>query len=634
MDTIEELYLIGIHLWQYRHATRRPEPYFAEALRRDPLDSRSNIALGELSLRKGLFQDAERHLRDALLRLTTRNPNPRDGEASYLLGQVLRLKGDLAAADDAFGKASWNEPFQAAADVARAEIASSRGDAAAAMALLERALATNPANPVAQGHRAALSRHAGDRSAASDAVEQMLELDPLDVRAWHERALLQDSAGPLPGGAQSALDIAHDEARAGFHADAIDIIGRALAADPGPGAIPLLHYTTAWLEARRGRDGEAGAARRLARSAAPDYVFPARIEEIAVLEAAEVADRTDARAPYYLGNLLYDRRRYHDAIAAWRRAARLDPGFPTVHRNLGIAEYNVLRRPRKALAAYRRAMRADPTDARVLFELDQLRKRLAHPPAVRLKALEREMPLVEQRDDLSAEYVTLLNRVGRHREAALYLRSRRFHPWEGGEGLVARQWIVAHRESARGCLRDGRARDACEFAKLALNLPENLGEDRHLLSAANESQYLLGRCHAAVGDAAAASQMLGAAALGQGDPSRELDEGPYWQALAARELGRPEEADAMLHQMLQEAREQRRRDVRVPYFATSLPTMLLFDDDLSRRSQLEGRYLEGLALLGLGERTAARALFASVLEEAPARLDADLRLREIDAGEA
>jgi len=35
----------------------------------------------------------------------------------------------------------------------------------------------------------------------------------------------------------------------------------------------------------------------------------------------------DARAPYYYGNLLYDKRRYEDAIGAWRRAARLDPTF-------------------------------------------------------------------------------------------------------------------------------------------------------------------------------------------------------------------------------------------------------------------------------------------------------------------
>ena len=44
----DELFLHGLHLEQYRHATYAPEAYYAEALRRDPGDSRCNNALGLL----------------------------------------------------------------------------------------------------------------------------------------------------------------------------------------------------------------------------------------------------------------------------------------------------------------------------------------------------------------------------------------------------------------------------------------------------------------------------------------------------------------------------------------------------------------------------------------------------------
>ena len=37
------------------------------------------------------------------------------------------------------------------------------------------------------------------------------------------------------------------------------------------------------------------------------------------------ANPHDARAPYYLGNLLYDRRRHAEAIRLWERSAKLDP---------------------------------------------------------------------------------------------------------------------------------------------------------------------------------------------------------------------------------------------------------------------------------------------------------------------
>ncbi|MCP5100807.1 MAG: DUF5107 domain-containing protein, partial [Chloroflexi bacterium] len=79
----EELFLNGLHLEQYRHATYAAEPYYEEALRRDPGDSRCNNAMGLLLYRRGKFADAEPYFRRAIKRLTARNPNPYDGEPYY-----------------------------------------------------------------------------------------------------------------------------------------------------------------------------------------------------------------------------------------------------------------------------------------------------------------------------------------------------------------------------------------------------------------------------------------------------------------------------------------------------------------------------------------------------------------------
>ena len=49
--------------------------------------------------------------------------------------------------------------------------------------------------------------------------------------------------------------------------------------------------------------------------------------------------------------------------------------------------------------------------------------------------------------------------------------------------------------------------------------------------------------------------------------------------------------------------------MRIDFFATSLPSMLLFEDDLGRRNRAQSRYLEGLAHLGLGSPELARAAF-------------------------
>jgi tetratricopeptide (TPR) repeat protein len=632
IESLEELYLTGMHLQQYRHATRRPEHYYREALRRDRGDSRSNTAMGEWHLRRGEYAAADRHLRAALERLGSRNTNPREGEASYLLGVSLRLQGRLREADDVFGKAGWNGAFTAAADTARAEIAAMRGDVGGALELLDRALATNAAEPGALGLRASLLRHHGDHDSARALVKAMLSADPLDVRAIHERYLLDGGADPLPGGTQTALDIAHDEARPGLLDDAIDALERADRAGADRGCAPMLHYTLGWLEARRGDDAAAARHLRMARKAAPEYALPVRLEEIEVLEWAMAQEPSDPRAPYYLGNLLYDKRRYHDAILMWRRAAKLDPDLATVHRNLGIAEFNVLGRPDRALAAYRRSLRADPTDARVFYESDQLRKRIGHAPADRLRTLEADLPIVLERDDLTVEYVSLLNRLGRYRDTIAILVARRFHPWEGGEGLVSRQWVAAHRELARLAQRDGEPAGAEGLLRTAMAYPENLGEGKHLLTPQNELQLLLGLSLRAQGAQTEARDQLERAAQPQGDPDAPADDARYWQALALRELGATAQAEEQLSRLATEAREQAKAEVRIPYFATSLPTLLLFDDDLGERSRQEAGYLEGLASLGQGRKPAARTRFMTLLDARPDHLDAALRLAELDSG--
>ncbi len=124
----DELFVTGLHLEQYRHATRCPTLYWREALRRDPGDSRVNNAMGRWHLRRGEFERAEGCFRKAVERLTLRNPNPYDGEPYYNLGLALRYRLDALTRDQfdqqeslvsatysAFAKAAWNQAMAAAA---------------------------------------------------------------------------------------------------------------------------------------------------------------------------------------------------------------------------------------------------------------------------------------------------------------------------------------------------------------------------------------------------------------------------------------------------------------------------------------------------------------------------------------
>jgi tetratricopeptide (TPR) repeat protein len=458
-------------------------------------------------------------------------------------------------------------------------------------------------------------------AAAADALlRETLALDPLDGWARH----LAGKA--LTGDLQMRLDLAHDFARAGFHAEAVHLLQHAAAPrhdlpDQSWGAAPLVHYTLGWLHQKLGDKTAAGKSFKVAAAQPPDYCFPARLEEIAVLEAAMRAAPQDARAPYYLGNLFYDRRRHPEAIKLWERSAKLDPDFSIVWRNLGIGYCNIRRQPARARTAYDRAFRADPADARLLLERDQLWKRLGEKPEKRLAVLEKHLPLVEQRDDLSVELCALCNQTGRHGQALRILQRRKFQPWEGGEGLVIGQHVRTRLALGREALARHDFPAAASHFVDALRSPENLGEAKHLLANQSDIHFWLGVALDLSGQKQSAREHWLAAATFKGDfqemSVRAFSEMTYCSALSWRRLGQEAKATRLLRELLAFAQKLQRTPARIDYFATSVPAMLLFEDDVRFRQETMALFLQAQACLGLGRASRARRLLAAVLRRDP-----------------
>ncbi len=580
----DELYLTGLHLEQYRHATRHPELYWREGLRRDPSDSRCNNAMGLWHLRRGEFSDAEQHFRSAIASLTRLNANPSDGEPYYNLGLTLRYQDRVDDAYDAFYKSTWNAAWRSAAFYALGEIDARRGDWSTALSHLNEALRVNTDHLNARCLCVLVLRRLDRHSEADGFLQKTLALDPL--HPWSNWL----AGRPVPGGNQTRLDLAFDCVRAGFDDEADRLLEAADFQAPD-GSVPMVLYAL-------GRFAEAGAA-------SPDYCFPSRLEEMIVLQAAIRINPSDARARYYLGNLLYDRRRYREAIEQWESSVKVNWGFSVAWRNLGIAYFNVNHDAAAAADCFERALRADPADARLLYERDQLWKRTAVDPPRRLSELERHRWLVEQRDDLSVELAALYNLTGQPEKAVGILESRRFQPWEGGEGLVLAQHERAHILLGRRALVDGDTEAAAVHFQQALNPPENLGEARHLLAVPYEIFFWLG-------EAGVEGDWYQQAAHGTG----------YYSALALRRLGRHAEADEVLRGLLTAGEKLQSKHSGVDYFATSLPAMLLFHDDPARLAAIEAAFLEAQGRLGLSQTEAARFLLRRVFELDPSHAGA------------
>lgn len=610
----DELYLTGLHLEQYRHATRDPLPYWEEALRRDPGDARCNNAVGLRHFRRGEFAEAEDFFRKAIARLTIRNANPYDGEPFYNLGLTLRRLGRDKEAYAAFHKAVWNRPWQASGYHALARISCARGEWLTALDELDRSLRHDTDNLGARNLRVMVLRRLGRGSEAEAMLAATRALDPLD---WCSRWL----AGERPAcDTQTRFDLALEFAEAGLFAEALDLL-KGTRSEPLSGTAPMLRYYRGWLLGLLGRESAALREFHAAAREKPDYCFPSRLEEIEILETAMRCNPKDPRAPYYLGNLLYDKRRHGEAIILWEQSSRLDPTFPTVWRNLGIGYFNVSRKPSKAKAAFEKAFRADPDDARILYERDQLWKRLGVTPEKRLRELERHARLIRRRDDLTVEFCTLLNQTGRHAEALGLLSERSFQPWEGGEGLALGQHVRTHLALGRRALSGEMPEMAREHFQRALVAPPNLAEAKHLLANQSDIHYWLGIALDRYGDAVAARRHWALAAEFRGDfqemSVRPFSEMTYYSALSMKRLGRKSEARALLRGLLDHAKELASSETKIDYFATSLPTMLLFEEDLAERQGVRALFLKAQALLGLGGKAEARRDLRQVLERDP-----------------
>jgi len=512
ISTIEELYLTGLHLEQYRHATRFPEVYWKEGLRRDVDDARCNNAMGIMCLRHGKFQEAEQYFRRAIARLTRLNPNPYDGESFYNLGLALKYQERTEEAYTAFYKSVWNQGWQSAGYYALATIDCHRGNFEQALEHLSGSLSGNALHLKARNLKSAILRQMGRNKEALDLVRDTFAFDPLDL--WSGNELAAFSTAPHSSGSDDALfhsllldthiclDIAFDYADAGLWREAIDLLQRHLAAlSKQQEPYPMVLYSLGYFYDKSGERDKAREFCKQAAHASADYCFPARIEEMLVLQSAIRTNPSDSRAPYYLGNLLYDKRQREEAIRLWECSCRIDPGFSIPWRNLGIAWFNVRKNPGRALECYEKAFRSEPSDARLLYELDQLSKRIGTPPEQRLSQLEENRDLVDRRDDLVVELVTLCNQTHKTALALEILSSRRFHPWEGGEGLVSGQYVAAHLLMGRELLEAREPSEALAHFQAARAYPKNLGEGKHLLTLETHLDYFAGLALDALGRA-------------------------------------------------------------------------------------------------------------------------------------
>lgn len=611
IKTTEQLYLTGLHLEQYRHATYNPVDYYEEALRRDPLDVRNNNALGLWYIRKGRFERAEKYLRTAVRVLMKRNPNPYDGEPIYNLGLALKYQVRTDEAYDQFYKSTWNGAWQDAGYFACAQISLMRNRLDDALDEIDRSLIRNWHNHKARALKATLLRKTGRNDEALKLIEESLGIDRFNYGCLFEKYLITGDDDTLQllktmmrRCANNYDEIALDYCAAGCTCEALKLWNIAIE----EGALtPMTYYYMGWCNAAT----DAEAAKELfakAEAYPSDYCFPNRLEAVLALNCAMAHLPRAAKAPYYLGCLYYDKRQYDLAIKAWERSAAADDKFPTVWRNLALAAFNKQGDKDKAVRLMEKAFALDDTDARVLMELDQLYKCMRRPHAERLALLRKYGNLVAKRDDLLLEEIILLNQTEQYEEAKTKLDAHIFHPWEGGEGKVPAQYQFARIELAKKAIAEGRYADAVSLLEECLVYPHHLGEGKLYGAQDNDFYYLMGVAYDAMNQPDKARQCWLKATEGPTEPAAALyynDAKPdkiFYQGMALLKLGRTGEANGRFHKLVNYGEKHLFDKVRMDYFAVSLPDLLIWEDDLQVRNEIHCKYMMALGYYGLGNK--------------------------------
>lgn len=615
IQTVEQLYLTGLHLEQYRHATYSPVDYYSEALKRDPADIRNNNAMGLWLLRRGKFAESECYFLTAIETQLQRNPNPYDVEPLYNLGVALYCQHKYAQAYENFYKATWNAAKKSSSYLFLARISSLAGKYERALDESVQALISNAHHHQARHLQTAMLRKLGRKDQALELANISLAIDGFNVGCLYEKCLLTDNTSNLEQWQQLMRDsnnnyreLALDYASFGFWNEALTVM---LAGMDRCAVDSMDHYYVGWLYGKLGQRVEAKKYCEQGEKAAEVAYFPNKIQEVEILNHALSVDTKGGRAAYLLGNLWYDKRQYSNAVQCWERSVNADSSFHRVHRNLALAYYNKLDDKQKALQSLEKAHQLDTSDSRIIMELDQLYKKMNKSFDFRLKFLDAHTEALDYRDDLYLEKVILLNQLGEYAKAKDLIAARKFHPWEGGEGKVPGQYQLCRIGMAREAIINKNYSSAVQLMEESLVYPENLGEGKLFGAQENDLYYYMGMGYEGLGQIEKAKECFVKASEGLSVPSDAMfynDQQPdkiFYQGLALLKLGDENAAKSRYNKLIAYGEQHLFDEVKIDYFAVSLPDLLVWEEDLQTRNKIHCYYLMGLGHLGMGNKDRA-----------------------------
>lgn len=623
MKSVEELYLAGLRLNQFYNASVDPMPYYMEALKRDSGDYRVNTQLGILSIKNNDWVSAEKFLRTAVDRITSNYTRPKDGEALYYLGITLRALDKMDEAYDCLYRASWSLAWHTASYYQLAEIDCQRSDFETALDHLNRSISTNTENLRALNLKAIVLSKLKYSDEAKQLLQAILDSSKINHMALNELYNLNLKAGNndlvkvnldelsalMRDDVQSYLELATEYSNCGFYKEAIDLLSRL---EKKKNDFPMLYYYLGYYWAQLNDQSKAISYYRIANKMPYEYCFPFRSEEIIILRHAMQMNPGDAKAPYYLGNLLYELLP-KQAIIEWEKSSKLDNSFYIVHRNLGLAYKEVEKDYSKALTSMKRAITCNNQDPRLLFELDVLNDLNKVSPKEKYEFLKNNFAIAKKRSETILRMATRSVEYGKYDEALGILTNNHIIESEGAREMQD-DYLNSYTLMAMESISKLKYDKALKDIESALNYPIGLyGRSRYA-----QLYYLAGVVYQKKGDMLKANDYFRKTieVNTERDSDREYD---YYKGMALTALNNGSEAKPMFQKMLDSLNKE----------GNNFFTQFEGGTQNMDAQRAADHYLAGLAYKGLGDKKKAADEFRRALILNPSHIWSKIHLNTL-----
>jgi tetratricopeptide (TPR) repeat protein len=183
---------------------------------------------------------------------------------------------------------------------------------------------------------------------------------------------------------------------------------------------------------------------------------------------------------------------------------------------------------------------------------------------------------------------------------------KRFHIYEGGEGKLTKQHAWMHVLFGKELCEAGDFEKAEQIFMNGVNMPKSYGEAKTFFNQEAHIFYYLGKLYEAQNKEAAAQGAFEEAAIYKAAVS-ELS---LFRALALKKLGKDDEANAVLDEMLTVAENFIVNKDRRTYYGVGSPSPMPFEYDIEKNNLTDGHILKAFALLGKGDKAGAEESIA------------------------